>query len=77
MYHIQNFLVFLQLALAASNNAYHYTHNYLKREDEPIANWEVFEEMYRNSDCKGNAEGGSYIAKLMPEGIAESFARIP
>ena len=75
--HIHNFLVFLQLALAASNDAYQYTHNYLKWQDAPIAYWEVFEEIYRNSDGEGDAEGGDYVAKLLPEGIAERLAGVP
>lgn len=75
--HIHNFLVFLQLALAASNNAYHYTHNYLYWQDAPIAYWEVLKEKDRNSDCEGDTEGGGYVAKLLPEGISEGFAGVP
>ena len=75
--HIHNFLVFLQLALAASNNAYHYTHKYLYWQDAPIAYWEVLKEKDRNGNCECNTEGGGYVAKLMPEGIAKSFARVP
>ena len=65
------------MTLAASNNAHHYTHNYLNWQDAPIAYREVFEEIYRNGDGESNAEGGSYVAKLMPEGIAESLASVP
>ena len=75
--HIHNFLVFLQLALAASNDAYHYANNYLDRQDEPIAYMEVFEEIYRKGDGESDTEGGGYVAKLLPEGIAERLAGVP
>ena len=61
----------------ASNNAYHYTHNYLNREDEPIAYWEVLKEKDRNGDCECNTEGGGNVTKLHPEGIAERLAGVP
>ena len=77
MDHSENFLVFLQLALAASNDAYHYTIKYLDRQDEPIAYWEVFEEIYRKGDGEGDTEGGGYVMKLLPERIAKSLASVP
>ena len=68
--HPYNFLVFLQLALAASNNAYHCAHNYLNWKDEPIAYWEVLKEKDRNGDCECNTEERGNVTKLLPEGIA-------
>ena len=77
MNHPENFLIFLKLALAASNNAYHNTHNYLNWQDDPIAYWEVLKEKDRNGDCECNTERGGNVAKLMPEGIAERLAGVP
>ena len=65
------------MALAASNDTNHSTHYYLNWQDAPITYWEVLKEKDRNGDCECNAEGRGYVAKLLPEGIAERFASVP
>ena len=33
--------------------------------------------VFGNHDGEGNAEGGGYVTKLLPEGVAEGFASVP
>ena len=49
----------------------------MHRENDQVANWEVFEEINRKGDGEGNAEERGNVSKLLPEGIAESLAGVP
>lgn len=75
--HTENFLVLHQSTFATNCYAHQHTDSYLHWENNPKIEWKIFKKIDGEGDAEGDAEGWGYIAKLLPEGIAKSFASVP